>query len=82
MLDWWNSLQQQERQIISLGSIILVVCLCYIGIWEPLQIKQQQLTKHLNHQEQLYRWVINASHQAKQIQQSQPKSQQIGRAHV
>lgn len=55
LLDWWQSLQPREQQLLRWAGVVGVISLCYFAIWQPVhnyrdsrvmeaQTAQQQLS--------------------------------------
>ena len=43
MKDWWDNLQPRERAILGGSGLILILLGLYLGIWEPLAERHEQL---------------------------------------
>lgn len=65
MKEWWDNLSLRDKQMFSLGVIVVVLFLIYLLIWSPLNNKVNSLRTTLQHNQNLLAWMQSAE---KQIQ--------------
>ena len=58
--NWFNSLQDRERHIVSLGGVIVVMLLLYMLIWSPLSNTVSYYKNRVKSQSQLLRYAQHA----------------------
>lgn len=47
MKSWWLSLDERDRKFLAIGSIIVLLLLAYLCLWEPMTSAKQQLTQQV-----------------------------------
>jgi general secretion pathway protein M len=63
MKEWWLNLTPREQQLLSIGSVILVIALFYLFIWQPLVSSIDDLNDTIAGQQQLLAWMNSTTPQ-------------------
>jgi general secretion pathway protein M len=56
MKNWFDSLEERERQFVLIGAIVVLITLLYVLVWTPLNAKQTALQNDI---QQLQRSIID-----------------------
>ena len=67
---WFNSLQPRERQVVSVGAVILPLVLLYLLIIDPLYQNLVSQRERIANQQQLLHWMQQSAQEAKQLMAS------------
>lgn len=67
---WYQGLQQRERLQVILISIILLVTVFYIAVWEPVYKGLDEQKRLYNSQKNTLSWMQQASKEAQQLKTS------------
>lgn len=59
MKEWWQGLNNQERRLVLVGGIFVVIFLLYKLIWQPLNDSIDKTQNKLEKQQELLVWVTN-----------------------
>jgi len=76
MKSWYLSKSPQERQIISVISVLVVLSLIYLIIWAPLSDSYQRNQIQLKAKRSLLSWMEPSSRQIQQLQNNQKNGRQ------
>jgi general secretion pathway protein M len=74
MRERWENLSLQEKQVITGGGFVVIVCVIYFFLWSPLADKTANLRDQIQHDQTLLSWMEKAD---QQIQSMGKKSSQI-----
>lgn len=53
----WLKREPRERKLLTLLAVLLVVCVAWYGVWQPLTQAVDRAETQRNSQQQLYAWV-------------------------
>lgn len=67
MRDRWNNLNLREKQMLSLGSLVIVSLLIYFFLWSPLDSSVSNLRNQIEHDQELLTWMQDANKQIQSI---------------
>jgi len=67
---WLDSLQTRERQLVTGGSITLIVILFYLLIWDPVFTKLEETRQSVESQRQLLIWMQTSAQEIRNLQAS------------
>jgi len=67
MKEWWRELAIREKQMIVLGSLVLIIILIYEIIWSPLHTANQNLRVKIQHQQNTLQYMQSADLQIQQL---------------
>jgi general secretion pathway protein M len=74
MKEWWNNLALREKQMVSLGAVILGALLIYLLLWSPLDNAVSNLRNEIHHNQELLTWMMDADKRLQNLAKSgQPK---------
>lgn len=68
--NWYHGLQQRERQLVLAASVIVVVTLLYLSIWEPIHKGVTQQSQKYTTQLDILQWMQNAAAEVKSLKAS------------
>lgn len=68
MKDWFAGLEPRERQLITVGAVVLTVMLLYLLAWEPIANDNEALKIRYQNNQQLIAWMEDAAEEAKALQ--------------
>ncbi len=54
---WWTNLSLREKQMVSLGGIVVGMFLIYVLIWSPFTNHLEHLRNQISNQEKLLLWL-------------------------
>jgi general secretion pathway protein M len=57
MKEWWNNLILREKQMVSLGALIIGAALIYLVLWSPLDNHVSQLRSQILNNQELLLWM-------------------------
>ncbi|GAB4350028.1 MAG: type II secretion system protein M [Gammaproteobacteria bacterium] len=72
MRAWWAGLAQNERRLVMLGGVALLVVLFYALIWLPLQKERDRLTEELSAQRENLAWMQTHAAEARALLAKRP----------
>lgn len=67
MKAWFASLEANERRMLIIAAPLLLIMLLYVGVWEPLVNKVDDLRVSTAEQESLLTWMRGAAQEVKQL---------------
>ncbi|MGD8934439.1 MAG: type II secretion system protein M [Gammaproteobacteria bacterium] len=70
LANWYRGLQQRERQLVLAASIIVIVTLLYLVIWEPMHKGLEEQTQKYHTQLEIFEWMQKASIEARALKAS------------
>ena len=70
MKAWFLSLAPRERLIVAAGAGVLLVLVLWLGVWEPLAQRTQQLEQSVTVQEETLAWMQQAAAEIEQLRRS------------
>ena len=76
MMDWWLQLAQKERSMLTLTGMVLVIFVCWLGIWRPLDRVRQDTASQLDRQRTEIQWMRAAASEAARLTARTPASRQ------
>lgn len=71
ILEYWQSLKEQEQKLLMIAGIFFVIFIFVLGIWQPLNNAIDTSTKELNKQQDLVIWMQSS---IAKIKQADPKA--------
>ncbi|MGB5279345.1 MAG: type II secretion system protein M [Gammaproteobacteria bacterium] len=75
--NWFHGLQQRERQLVLGASVVVIVTLGYLIIWEPVHKSIDEQTRKLHSQIGIQQWMQNAAKEVKVLKASGSPSKKI-----
>lgn len=75
MKAWFASLEANERRLLMIAAPMLLLMLLYVGVWEPLANKVDDLRASTTEQESLLAWMRGAAQEVKQLRGRSGQSQ-------
>jgi general secretion pathway protein M len=57
MKEWWDNLVLREKQILSMGLLVLVFVAFYLILWSPLTDKVSTLRNQVQRNQELLAWM-------------------------
>lgn len=73
MMAWWKSLQQRERQMLTIGGVFVVIAFFYWVIWQPITESVAEQKVKVQTQQQLLSYVQNGTQRVKALQRATGK---------
>jgi general secretion pathway protein M len=67
---WYVGLQQRERQMVAAATVLVVLTLFYLVIWEPVHNGLDEQRLQYANQRTTYDWMIQAADEARQLKSS------------
>ncbi|PAJ73514.1 general secretion pathway protein GspM [Pseudoalteromonas sp. NBT06-2] len=71
ILEYWQSLKEQEQKLLMVAGGIFVIFVFVMGVWRPLNNAIDTFTKELNKQQDLVIWMQSS---IAKIKQANPKA--------
>lgn len=62
MKDWWLNLSLRDKQMVILGSLVVMIFLIYTIIWSPLDNANVNLRSHIQHSRETLNFMQQADH--------------------
>lgn len=56
---WWQSINQREKVMVSLCSLLIVVAVVFWGVIQPLNERSEQAQNRIQSEKQLLTWVTD-----------------------
>ncbi|MDE2346073.1 MAG: type II secretion system protein M [Gammaproteobacteria bacterium] len=69
---WFLSLDERERNLLTAGGLLLLLVLVYIGILNPYLKSRSTLVSHVREQQALLTWMQPAAERLKALNSGQP----------
>ena len=76
MLNWWGQLAQKERTMLAVAGVILLIFVCWLGVWRPLDRLRQDTVEQLDRQRTEIRWMRAAAGEVARLTARNPASRQ------
>ena len=54
---WWYSLELRERQLLKLLTVFVLIVLCYLLLWSPMQSAKIDAQAKLDKAQQEWLWL-------------------------
>lgn len=67
MKDWFNSLAQRERTMVSVAAVVILLALGYVAAWSPLSSRVARLEKSVEERQAVKQWMEQAAVEANQL---------------
>ena len=67
MKEWLNGLEQNERRMVIAGSVLFVLMVVYVMVWEPIVNSVNDLRVSTAEQQTLLTWMKQAAQEVKQL---------------
>ena len=67
MKEWFASLEQRERHLVTGGAVLLALMLMYLAVWEPLTNTVDNLRVSTAEQESTLQWMRQAAQEIKKL---------------
>ncbi len=78
MKEWWQNLALREKQILALGSAVVLLFVLYEIIWSPFTDKISNMRTRVHDNQKLLTWMQNADKTMQTLtKSSNTKSQQL-----
>jgi len=71
---WYHSLPQRDRMLVISTSVILLITLFYLIVWEPIHTGLEQQKQQYQSQKSIVRWMQEASAEVKLLKRSGAKT--------
>jgi general secretion pathway protein M len=68
--NWYQGLQQRERQLVLAASVVIIVTLFYLIIWEPVHKSIEEQTQKYQSQTGILQWMQNAATEVNSLRAS------------
>ena len=68
MRSWWLTLNARERFLLIAGSVIVLLLLGYVLLWQPLQRQVADLQQQVEFQRDQLQWMQQAAAEIKRLQ--------------
>ena len=68
--NWYQGLQQRERQLVLAASAVIVITLLYLTIWEPIHKGVEDQTQKYQTQVEILDWMQAAATEVRALQAS------------
>jgi general secretion pathway protein M len=68
--NWYQGLQQRERQMVLAASAVIVITLLYLSIWEPISTGIEDQTQKYQTQLDILDWMQTAAAEVRALQAS------------
>jgi general secretion pathway protein M len=76
--NWYRGLQQRERQLVLAASVVIIITLLYLIIWEPIHNGLEQQTQKYQSQIEILEWMQAAASEARALQLSGVSNKRSG----
>ena len=70
LTNWYRGLQQRERQLVLAASVVIIITLLYLVIWEPIHEGLEEQTQKYQAQLEILEWMQAASAEAAALKAS------------
>ena len=70
MKDWWINLSLRDKQMLTLGGVVVVIFLLYLLIWSPISNTVSTLRTTLQHNQATLVWMQKADKQIQSIEKN------------
>lgn len=64
---WYTGLQQRERQMVAAATVLVVLTLFYLMIWEPVHNGLDEQRLQYENQRSSYGWMLQAAEETRQL---------------
>ena len=69
-ISWYHSLSQRDRALVIGASVIVIITLFYLIVWEPIHQGLEQQKQQYQSQKNIVRWMQEASAEVKLLKHS------------
>jgi len=76
-LSFWRGLNQREQILLGSGSIVLLLTIIYLSVWEPLVVEQDRLQMSIARQQKDVDWMRNAAAEVRKLNAQRGPVRQI-----
>lgn len=77
MKQQWQSMSEREKNMVSIGSIAIILGILYFFIWSPVSDKISQTKQVVSYQQETLQWMQTANQAIQQLRQSSTRPQQV-----
>jgi general secretion pathway protein M len=67
MKAWWETLNTRERGLVAGGTVLALVVVLYVLVWEPLQTSSRRLRQNVAEQRANLAWMRQAAQEIKRL---------------
>lgn len=78
MRAYWQQLNRRQRAVLAMGGALLILCLWFIGVWEPLLESRNVEQERVASQRALLDWLEAIEPAAAVLRQGQPGQRDLG----
>jgi general secretion pathway protein M len=64
---WYAGLQQRERQMVAAATVLVVLTLFYLMVWEPVHNGLDEQRLQYDNQRATHLWMVQAAEEARQL---------------
>lgn len=72
MKEWFNNLEQREKQMVSVGAVALLVLMIYVLAWDPFVKRYASLEASARENEQLVAWLQERAQEVGELRAAMP----------
>jgi len=76
--NWYQGLQQRERQLVLAATVVIAVTLSYLIIWEPVHKSIEEQTQKYQSQTGILQWMQNAATEVNALRASGGANKRTG----
>ena len=67
---WYSGLPTRDRNLLTATTVLLIITLFYLLVWEPVHQGRDQQQQKLKSQQDIYGWMQTASNEVKTLKRS------------
>jgi general secretion pathway protein M len=72
LIHWWRQLAERERRLLAITAAVVVVFVCWLGIWRPLDRMHQDTSTQLERQRAEIQWMRAAAQEVARLKSGKP----------
>ena len=77
VIQWWRQLTRKERSMLAFAGATLLIFICWLGIWRPLERLRQGTVEQLHRQRTEILWMRSAASEVARLTARNPGGRQV-----
>lgn len=74
---WWSTLAPREKQMVSVGSVVVIAAVFYFGIWSPYLDRVASLRQRVQSSQKTLLWMQAADKEMKKMEGETQQQKQV-----